>query len=166
MAKKRAPKPPPSSRKVLETIQAIKEDLKKGDSLALSRKIRCGSSNSMLYKAVSTHPDYQPILLKYGKQKGLKNQYTNRAEKIVKGETPNFYAWVIQTRGPRLYAIHKVNTELIGDPLKDLFVTTDDETGKLQLTSRAFTKSIYFTTKEMLEEFNKAHLEGKECNHG
>lgn len=149
---------------ILEAIRGIKKDLKEGYSLALSRKRNCGHTNNPLYRAVSTHPDYQPILLEYGKQKGHTNQYTKRAQKIVKGETPNFYKWVIENKAERFYQIHKLNSELI-EPLQDLIISSDDESGMLQITSRAFTKSIFFKTSELMEEFNKFHLNQGCHNH-
>lgn len=163
MAKKRDPKPPPTNCKVLKTIQAIKDDIKNGDSLILARKKNCGSPSSMLYKAVSVHPDYQPILIEYGKKTGKSNQYVKRAKSIVNGEIPTFHAWVITTRGNRFYAIHRINTALWPDPKDDLIITTDHKTGMLQIMSRQFTKSIFFKTSELMEEFNKSNLNNPAC---
>lgn len=151
----------PTEADILSAIQGIKRDLLNGDSLTVARKRNCGHSNTNLFKAVSLHADYQPILIEYGKSKGCSNQYTRRAKNIINGETPSFYAWIINLYGRKVYSIHKLNTELIKDISKDLMIKTDETTGYLHLISRAFTKSISFNTAELMNEYEKSQVTEK-----
>lgn len=68
---------------ILRAVRLIEKYMQEGDSISVARKKSCGASGSGLYRAVSIHPAYAPILLAYEKKKGYGNQYTQRAREIL-----------------------------------------------------------------------------------
>lgn len=144
----------PTEEETLAAIAGIERSLESGDSVSVARKKHCGHSNTPLYKAVSNHVAYQPLFLKYSKQKGIENQYTKRAHKIIqKHDNTEFFKWIISAKGKRFYAINRLRAENM-DPEKDLIISYNED-GMLQISSQRFGCSIFFKTSEIKEEFEK-----------